>query len=57
MEPCDYIVLRFDGEYAVLKRIDIETDDTFFIARAFLPVEADEGTKLHFEAFEYTVIG
>lgn len=56
MEPCDYTVLRFDGDYAVLKRIDIQTEDTFFIARAFLPIEADEGSKLHFEAFEYTVI-
>ncbi|MBQ9833277.1 MAG: chorismate--pyruvate lyase [Clostridia bacterium] len=55
MEPCDYVVLRFDGDYAVLQRTDIETTDTFFIARAFLPPEADEGSKLHFEAFEYVL--
>lgn len=56
MEPCDYVVLRFDGDYAVLLRTDIETEDTFFIARAFLPIDADEGSKLHYEAFEYTLI-
>ena len=56
MEPKEYILTRIDGEYAYLKRTDIPCDDELFIARALLPPEADEGSKLRYEMLEYTVI-
>ncbi|MDD4688871.1 MAG: chorismate--pyruvate lyase [Eubacteriales bacterium] len=56
MEPMDYIVERIDGDYAHLKRIDIVCEDTVLVARALLPVEIDEGTKLHFENLSYEII-
>ena len=57
MGPYEYKVVRIDGDYAHLLRTDIETDDTIIIARALLPDEIDEGTRLLWENLEYTVIG
>ncbi|MBQ7091773.1 MAG: chorismate--pyruvate lyase [Clostridia bacterium] len=56
MEPKEYILTRIDGDYAYLKRTDIPCDDELFIARALLPSEADEGSRLRYEMLEYTVI-
>jgi len=56
MGPFDYIVTRIDGDYAHLKRIDIESSDDLLVARALLPFETDEGTKLHYEFGLYTVL-
>lgn len=49
----NYIVTLIDGDYAVL--VD-ENKEQIRIARALLPLEIDEGTKLLFENFEYTII-
>ncbi len=54
MEPHDYIVIKFDGEYVTLS--DIETNDELFIAAALLPMGIDIGTKLHYENFCYEII-
>lgn len=54
MEPKEYILAAVDGEYAILK--NIEDDTEIFIAMALLPPGADTGTKLRFENFEYTII-
>ena len=56
MEPKEYILTRIDGDYAYLKRTDIPCDDELFIARALLPPEADEGSRLRDEMLEYTII-
>ena len=56
MGPFEYVVIRIDGDYAVLMRTDIVTDDTILVARALLPEETDEGTRLLWENLEYTVI-
>ena len=56
MGPYYYIIEKFDGDYAVLRRTDIESKDTLLIARALIPLECDEGTKLLWENFEYTII-
>ncbi len=51
-----YQVVSIDGDYANLKRIDAEDDDVKLVARALLPPEITEGTKLLYEMMEYTVI-
>lgn len=51
-----YIVNKIDGDYAILQRTDIETEDTILVARALLPIEIDEGTRLRCENFEYSII-
>ena len=53
MEPIDFILERFDGDYAILRRVDC--DETTLVARALLPAEADEGDCLHWELLEYTL--
>lgn len=55
METWEYEVLRIDGDYVWLNRIDIETDDVKLVARALLPLEIEEGSRLKYEMFEYTL--
>ena len=55
LEPKDYIVIKFDGDYAVLK--DLNGGEEMLIARALLPEESDEGSRLHWEDLVYTVTG
>ncbi|MDE6709978.1 MAG: DUF3006 domain-containing protein [Oscillospiraceae bacterium] len=56
MGPYEYVVEKIDGDYAVLRRTDIQTEDTVLVARALLPDETDEGTRLLWENLEYSVI-
>ena len=55
METKYYIVARIDGDYAWLNRTDAE-EEPLFIARALLPEEIDEGTKLKYEMLQYGII-
>ena len=48
METKYYIVARIDGDYAWLNRTDAE-EEPLFIARALLPEEIDEGTRLKYD--------
>ena len=50
-----YVVARIDGDYAWLKRTDAE-EEPLFIARALLPEEINEGTKLKYEMLQYEII-
>ena len=49
----EYIVALINGDYAILED---ENKEQISIARALLPMEIDEGTRLLFENFEYTII-
>ena len=53
---CDYIVEMIDGDYAHLRRVDEENGELKLVARALLPAEIMEGSKLHYEMLEYTLI-
>jgi len=56
MEPATYLVIRIDGDYAHLQRID-ETDAAVIpVARALLPEDIREGSKLYREFLEYTIL-
>jgi len=57
MEPKDYIVSRIEGDYAYLHDLSGECDEDIFIALALLPLGTDIGVKLHYEMFEYSIIG
>ena len=54
MLTCDYIVEMIDGDYAHLRRVDEENGELKLVARALLPAEIMEGSKLHYEMLEYT---
>lgn len=50
-----YEVVRIDGDYANLKRIDIESDELKLVARALLPPEIMEGVKLKYQWMQYEI--
>lgn len=56
MNTFQYEVVSIDGDYANLKRIDVESDEMKLVARALLPPEISEGTKLLYEYMQYQII-
>ena len=57
MNTFEYEVVSIDGDYANLKRTDVPDDETKLVARALLPPEITEGTKLRYELMQYEIIG
>ncbi len=58
MLTCTYIVEKIDGDYAMLKWED-ETEantEPKMVARALLPPEITEGTRLLYEYLQYSVM-
>ena len=56
MNRWEYIVDRIDGDYAHLRRTDIESNELKLVARALLPPEIMEGTKLLYEWMQYSIM-
>ena len=44
-----YEVVSIDGDYANLRRTDIPSEDLKLVARALLPAEIMEGSRLKYE--------
>lgn len=55
-ERIEYIVERLDGDYAYLKNIAEPDEELKCVARALLPAEISEGSKLAYEMFQYSMI-
>ncbi|MDD3217651.1 MAG: chorismate--pyruvate lyase [Lachnospiraceae bacterium] len=53
---CDYIVKIIDGDYAHLERVDEPEAELKLVARALLPAEIMEGSRLHYEMLQYELI-
>ena len=56
MNTFEYEVVSIDGDYANLRRIDVESDELKLVARALLPPEIMEGTKLLYEMMQYKIM-
>ena len=56
MDERFYVVRRIDGDYAYLERTDMHEDELLIVARALLPEETDEGTKLKWAFLTYEII-
>ncbi|MGN0419425.1 MAG: chorismate--pyruvate lyase [Acetatifactor sp.] len=58
MKTFHYIVESIDGDYTYLRCIDegMENEDLKLVARALLPPEIAEGTRLLYEWMEYSII-
>ena len=56
MLKCEYIVKRIDGDYAMLQRTDDPDEELKMTARALLPPEITEGTRLLYEMMQYEII-
>lgn len=55
MNTFEYEVVSIAGDYANLRRIDVESDELKLVARALLPPEIMEGTKLKYEMMQYEI--
>ena len=56
MNTFRYRVESIDGDYANLRRIDTDDEELKLVARALLPPEITEGTKLLYECMEYQIM-
>ncbi|MGN0172707.1 MAG: chorismate--pyruvate lyase [Acutalibacteraceae bacterium] len=56
MGPFEYVVAQIDGDYAHLRRIDAPEGEALLVARALLPFETDEGSRLRYEYGSYTLL-
>ena len=56
MDERYYVVARIDGDYAFLRRTDIEDPELLQVARALLPEEIDEGTQLKYAFLQYEIV-
>ena len=62
MNRFEYVVVSIDGDYANLRRTDAEAQENGadqelkLVARALLPPEIAEGTKLLYEWMQYSII-
>ena len=56
MNRFEYVVVGIDGDYAHLQRTDVESEELKLVARALLPAEITEGTRLLCEWMQYTVM-
>ena len=56
METWYYEVVSIEGDYANLKRTDIESDDLKLVALALLPASIVEGSRLKYEWMQYELI-
>ena len=55
LETMIYRVESIDGDYANLKRIDAESEDLKLVARALLPPEIKEGSRVKYEMMSYSM--
>ena len=56
MKTFEYIVENIEGDYANLRRTDAPEQELKLVARALLPQEIQEGTKLLYEFLQYSII-
>lgn len=59
MNRFEYIVESIDGDYAHLRRVDEAADtseEMKLVARALLPPEIVEGTRLLYEWMQYSIM-
>ncbi len=56
MEAFEYVIEQIDGDYAKLRRTDEPSEELKLVARALLPEDIAEGTKLQYEMFEYSIL-
>ena len=52
----DYRVIRIDGEYAYLQKLEDENAEEKCVAMALLPPEIQEGCHIAYEMMEYRMI-
>lgn len=56
METMYYEVVSIDGDYANLRRTDVQSDELKLTARALLPGDIVEGSRLKYEMLQYELL-
>ena len=56
LETWYYEVVSIDGDYANLRRTDIDSPELKLVARALLPDAIMEGTRLKYEMMQYEIL-
>ena len=51
-----FVVEKIDGDYAYLGRTDEEMEEPKLVARALLPDDIMEGSRLKYEMLQYEII-
>ena len=55
LEAIVYVVEQIDGDYANLRRVDEPDSELKVVARALLPESIEEGSRLKYEMFQYSI--
>ncbi len=55
-ERIDYTVERIDGDYAYLRRDERPEEEPKCVARALLPAQIREGSRLKYEMMQYEIL-
>ncbi|MBQ9885927.1 MAG: chorismate--pyruvate lyase [Lachnospiraceae bacterium] len=55
-ERVDYIIERIDGDYAYLKKVENPDEELKCVARALLPEEIMEGSRVAYELLQYRIV-
>ena len=55
-EAIYYRVVSIDGDYANLQKIDAPQEEPKLVARALLPAEIMEGSRLKYEMLQYEIV-
>lgn len=55
LDKINYLVARLDGDYAYLQKEDEPDVELKCVARALLPPEIVEGSRLVYEMMEYSM--
>lgn len=56
LEKIEYTVERIDGDYAYLKETGKAEAEEKCVARALLPPEINEGSRVAYEMLEYSLL-
>lgn len=54
--PIYYMVKQITGDYAMLERTDKPEEELNQVARALLPEDIDEGSRLVWQNLQYTLL-
>lgn len=55
-DPVVFSVIKIDGDYAWLRRVDTPAAEPIMVAQALLPSEIFEGCKVQRVLFDYSMV-
>lgn len=55
LEKIEYTVASIDGDYAYLQKVEDPDAELKCVARALLPAEISEGSRVNYECMEYSM--